>query len=173
MQLTKKASGLQDMKTSLAFFILLSFSSCKVIERKIYAPTLINNPSLQKKNDHSFSLTYSQPSGVDFNGGYAITDRLAVIGGVYSYRNRDKEETVLLFSNDSSTASILYRHKGYHAGLRIYLRVSKNGRGTVSFFSGYIQGNFRMDERYFENGPPSGTPTRVSYYKSDIDRYFL
>lgn len=173
MQLFKKAGGLWCMKTWLAFFTLLTLSSCAVIDRRIYAPTTINNPSFQKKNDHSFSVVYSQPSGFDINGGYAITHRLAIIGGVYSYKNRDKEETALLFSNDNSTASLLYRHKGYHGGLGVFLPLDNNARTTVSFFSGYIQGKFRMDERFFENTTPSTTPTRISYYKSDIGRYFL
>lgn len=169
------------MKFSFILLILFFLYSCKVIERKIFSPTQINNPSLEKKNDHSFSLAYSQPSGFDFTGGYAITNRLAIIGGAYSYKNRDEEETSVLFSNDNSSASLLYRHKGYHAGLGIYLPFSKKNAKTVaSFFGGYTQGSFRMDERYFENSlpdtsstPPPLTPTRISFYKSNIGRYFL
>jgi hypothetical protein len=168
------------MKICFAFFILLSVSSCKVIERKLFSPTQINNPSLEKKNDHSFSLAYSLPSGFDFTGGYAITNRLAIIGGAYSHKNSDEEKTALLFSNDNSSASLLYRHKGYHAGLGIYLPLSKERRTETftSFFAGYTQGSFRMDERYFENSspntnPPTSTPTRISFYSSNIGRYFL
>ena len=164
------------MKNCFAVLILFSFCSCSVIERRIFSSTQINNPSLEKKKDHSVSITYSKPSGFDFTGGYAITNRLAVIGGAYTYRNRDHEATVLLFSNNNSSASLLYRHKGYHGGLGIYLPLSKKPASFVSFFGGYTYGSFRMDERYFENTAnpnPSATPTRISFFKSNIGRYFL
>ena len=111
----------------------LLFCSCS-IERKIYSSTQINNPSLQKKNDHSFSLTYSSPSGFDLTGGYAITNRLAIIAGAYSYRNNDHQTEALLFSNITSDAKLLYKHKGFHGGLGAYFPLSKKEQRSGYFF---------------------------------------
>ena len=162
------------MKYIFILFILCALCSCKVIERKIFSPTQINNPSLQQKNDHCFSIAHSRPSGFDFTGGYAITNRLAVIGGAYIHKNRDNEEEFSIFSNYNASSRLLYRHKGFHGGLGIYFPLSKkNAASFASFFGGYTQGSFRMDERYFENAAPSASPTRESFYKSNISRYFL
>jgi hypothetical protein len=164
------------MKYFFISIILFSFCSCS-IKRRIYSSTQINNPSLQQKNDHSFSLAYSRPSGFDFTGGYAITNRLAIIGGAYAHKNKDNEEDFSIGSSSTRSASafLLYRHKGFHAGLGIYFPFSKkNNRSFGSFFGGYTKGDFRMDERYSENTttfPPP--PTKISFYKSNISRYFL
>jgi hypothetical protein len=165
------------MKYFFVFLIVSAFCSCQVIKRKLYSPIQINNPSLQQKNDHSFSITYSVPSGFDFAGGYAITNRLAIIGGAYMHKNRDKEEDNSIFNNRDATATLLYRHKGFHGGLGIYLPLSKGKVATfASFFGGYIKGSFRMDEHYSETtsgtSPPASV-TRESFYKSKIGRYFL
>src|SRR6476469_5773912 len=107
------------MKTFLICFILILLSSC-TIRRKIYSSTQLNDPALQQKNDHSFAFSYSDPPGFDFTGGYALTNRLAIVAGAYSYRNSEHQSESLLFSNVSSAASLLYRHRGYHAGAGIY-----------------------------------------------------
>jgi hypothetical protein len=162
------------MKKYAWIFFVASLFSCSSIHRKLYSSTPINNPSLQQKNDHSFAVGYSTPSGFDFNGGYAITNRLAIIGGGYIHRNKDKEEEFGLFSNRNASSSLLYRHKGFHAGAGVFFPLSKKkSPGFASFFAGYTKGNFRMDERYFDNTDSTSLPTRVTFYKSNIGRYFL
>jgi len=162
------------MKYLFICFTLTLFCSC-IIERRIYSSTQINTPSLQQKNDHSFSLTYSDPSGFDFTSGYAITNRLAIIAGAYSYRNKDHQTATLLFSNITTNAQLLYRHKGFHSGLGFYFPLSKKESGTyASFFTGYTKGNFNMDEHNVATDNSSGTiTTNDFFYKSDIGRYFL
>ena len=159
------------------FFICLTLfliCSCS-IRRKLYSSTQINDPVLQQKNDHSFALSFSDPSGFDFTGAYAITNRLAIIGGAYSYRNHEKQSEDHWFSSVSATASLQYRHKGFHGGLGVYFPVTKKNRNAyVSFFTGYTSGRFRMDENYVETDLSTGTTTtRESFYKSDIGRYFI
>ena len=162
------------MKYTFIIFILLIFSSCSSIHRKIFSSTQINNPSLQQKKDHSFSLAYSTPAGFDFNGGYAITKRLAIIGGAYTHKNRDEEEAYSIFSRYNASSRLLYRHKGFHGGAGAYFPLSKkNHENIVSFFAGYTTGSFRMDETLYENSPDTSAPARVSFYKSNINRYFL
>jgi hypothetical protein len=164
------------MKYFFICLMLFWLCSCKTIHRKIFSPTQINNPFLQKKNDHSFSVSYSLPSGFDVSGGLAITNRLAIIGGAYTYKNRDKETQQFIFSrpDNDATALLFYRHKGFHGGLGIYFPVSKKSTANfVSFFGGYTIGSFRMDERYFDNSTTSSVPSKISFYKSDISRYFL
>ena len=130
---------------------------------------------MQQKNDQSFSFTFSSPSGFDFTGGYALTNRLAVIAGAYSYRNNEMQNESFLYSNFSSSASLLYKHKGFHGGLGVYFPLmKKNASSYVSFFGGYNTGNFRMDEHNVETNNTSGaTITRDLFYNSDIGRYFL
>jgi len=161
------------MKYCFVYLTLIWLYSCKIIERKIYSPTQINCPSLNQKNDHSFSATFSLPWGFDFNGGYAITNRLAVIGGIYLHKNKDNEEAFSIFPRYSATSSLLYRHKGFHGGAGIYFPLSKAKESFVSFFGGYTKGSFRMDEtliEYFQDSTASG---KNNFYKSDIGRYFL
>jgi hypothetical protein len=150
------------MKNLAICFTLILFCSC-TIHRRIYSSTQINNPSLQKKNDHSFSLAYNAPSGFDFTGGYAITNRLAAIAGAYIYKNKDEEQDASYFYPQTfSTTSLLYRNKGFHGGLGVYFPFTKkNSSGFCSFFGGYTKGNFRMDENL------------ANFYKSNIARYFL
>ena len=164
-------SSMKYLFISITLFLLCSCS----IRRKIYSATQINNPSLQQKNDHSFSLSCSNPAGFDFTSAYAITNRLAIIGGAYSYRNNENQNESDLFSNFSATAALLYRHKGFHGGLGVYFPiVKKDPRVYASFFGGYTKGNFRMDEHYVETDNSTGaTTTRESFYRSDIGRYFL
>jgi len=157
-------------------FLTLSFlySSCN-IERRLYSPTQVNNPSLQGKKDYSLSLAFSAPSGFDFNGGYAITNRLAVIGGLYTYKNKDKEEQYfpILSSNRDSTA-LSYKHKGFHAGAGIYLPLSqKKSSAFISFFGGYTKGDFEMREKFYEISPVPSTSPKLNFYKSDINRWFI
>jgi hypothetical protein len=129
---------------------------------------------LKQKNDHSFAVGYSTPSGFDFSGGYAITNRLAIIGGAYSHRNKDKEEEFGLFSSENASSRLLYRHKGFHGGAGVFFPLSKKKSSAfTSFFAGYMKGNFRMDERYFDNTVSTSLPTWVTFYKSNIGRYFL
>ena len=156
--------------------ILLLLCSCSVIQRKVYSPTQINNPSLQEKNDHSFSVTYSTPSGFDLNGGWAITNRLAIIGGGYFYKNRDNEEDNSIFSDRRATSLLLYQHRGFHGGLGLYLPLSRRNHETyASFFGGYTYGSFSMDENYTETYYNNSTaPTsKISFYKSNLGRWFL
>ena len=161
------------MKYVLILLIPFCLCSC-IVKRKLYSPTQINNPSLQKKNDHSFSLTYSSPSGFDVTGGYAFTNRLAIIAGAYAYRNSDNQIENLILSNNTINADILYKHKGFHGGLGFYFPLSKKSNSTyASFFGGYTAGNFRMTEHQVETDRYSATTTRDPFYTSDIGQYFL
>ena len=161
------------MKYCFVYLVLISLCSCKAIDRKIYSPTPINCPSLKQKNDHSFSATFSLPSGFDFNGGYAITNRLAVIGGIYLHKNKDNEEAYSIFSRYSASSSLLYRHKGFHGGAGTYFPLSKTNESFISFFGGYTKGSFQMDEKLIEYFEDSTTSAKKNFYKSDISRYFL
>ena len=165
------------MRNIFICLALAALSSC-TIQRRIYSPTEINNPSLRQKNDHSFTLAYSGPSGFDFTGGYAITDRLAIIGGAYTYRNNDNQSDNSIFSNYTASSQLLYKHKGFHGGLGFYFPLSKHEKNSyASFFTGYTKGNFHMDDHYIENYSSGGTggSTTVNdyFYKSNIGRYFL
>jgi len=160
----------------LPIFLLLVFCSCKTIERKLFSPTAINNPSLQKQGDHSFSATFSSPSGFDVSGGAALTNRLAVIGGAYAHKTDDFEEQSSIFDDpdEGASAKLLYRQKGWHGGMGVYFPLSKkSNENFASFFGGYSNGNFRMDERYYQAVTPTESAARVSFYKSNIRRYFL
>lgn len=162
------------MKYIILLFILLSFYSSCTIERKIYSPTQVNNPSLQKKNDYSASLTYSTPSGFDGTAGFAITKNLAVIGGAYTYKNKDEEVDITLFSRGWDSASIVYKHSGFHIGVGTFFPLSKNSSTSfLSFFGGLTKGNFEMREKFYDDvTPPPGNPN-LYFYKSEINRWFL
>jgi hypothetical protein len=134
----------------------------------------VNNPSLQKKNDYSLSLAYSTPSGADLNGGYAITNRLAVIGGLYAYKNKDHEEESTLFSSTRDSSILTYKHKGFHLGLGVYLPLTKDKSPFfLSFFGGYTKGSFDMRENLYQTYPPATANPKSNFYKSNIDRWFL
>ncbi len=161
------------MKYILIVIPLFLLTSC-VIRRKLYSSTQVNNPSLQQKNDHSFAVGFSSPSGFDFNGGFALTNRLAIIAGAYTHRNNNQQTATNLFSDITTNASLLYRHKGYHGGIGFYFPLSKKNSSYASFFGGYIKGNFRMDEDGTETDNSTGmVSTRNFFYKSDLGRYFF
>jgi len=164
------------MKNLIVYCTLIFFCSC-TIQRRIYSPTAINNPSLQQKNDHSLSLTYSGPSGFDFTGGYAITNGLAIIGGAYVYRNNDHQVENDIFSDLTTNSDLLYKHKGFHGGMGYFFALSKKTKSTyASFFTGYTKGNFSMNEHAVETDNTGTTPVTTTndyFYKSDIGRYFL
>jgi hypothetical protein len=152
--------------------LLLLLSGC-IIERRLYSPTQVNNPSLQKQNDYTASFTYSTPAGYDLNAGYALTNRLAVIAGLHNYKNKDEELDVRLFSTDYDSASLLYKHKGFHIGAGAFFPLSKNNPTIfLSFFGGLTKGTFQMNETFyhFPSTPPN---PQLFFYKSDINRWFL
>lgn len=158
----------------ITILTIVFFASC-TIERRLYSPTQVNNPCLEGKNDYSVSLSYSSPSGFDFNSGYAITNRWAVIGGLYTYKNRDREENNYLFSQNRDSALLLYKHKGFHIGTGVYIPLSKEKKlaTSISFFGGYTKGSFEMQESLYEVSPTPSTLPKLNFYKSDINRWFL
>ncbi|MEO7982606.1 MAG: hypothetical protein ABI688_00865 [Bacteroidota bacterium] len=152
---------------------VLLLTACS-IQRRLYSPTQVNNPSLEAKGDYSFSLSYSAPPGFDLNGGYAITNHWALIGGAFSYKNKDQEEDYDLFSTHRDSSSLLYRHKGFHIGTGFYFPLIKNKPSLfLSFFGGFTKGNFEMKEALYQAAPNPAVSPRLNYYKSDIDRWFL
>jgi len=155
----------------ITLFIL--FTGCD-IQRKIYSSTQVNNPSLEGKGDYSVSLTYSLPPGFDLNTGYAITNRLAVIGGVFTYKNSDQEESYYLFSANRDSSSLLYKHKGFHIGTGILIPLSQQKSSLfLSFFAGLTKGSFEMRESFYETAPNPGVTPRFNFYKSNINRWFV
>lgn len=158
------------------FFVLLYisffYSSC-TIERKLYSPTQVNNPSLQEKNNYSISTTLSTPTGFDISGGYAITNRLAIIGGAFHYRNNDHQQSYSIFSANRDSSFLTYKHKGFHAGAGYYFPLSKKKSSEfIAIFGGYTKGNFEMREKLYELNTSSRT-LKLNYYKSDLNRWFL
>ena len=146
-------------------------ASCR-IERKIYSSLPVNNPSLQDKGDYSVSATISDPKGFDLNGGFAVTNRLALIAGAYTHKNKDIEESFVIGSQEDSS-NLIYRHKGFTLGAGIFFPIFKKKPDSyLSFYSGINTGSFRMNEAYFEINP---TPSvqRLNEYKSKLNRYFL
>lgn len=143
-----------------------------MIERKIYAPTQINTPSLEEKHDHNFSLSVSSPTGYDLNGSYALTTRIAIIGGLFSYRNKDEEKAYSIFSSNRDSALLLYKHKGFHIGAGGYFPLVKDHSSLfLSFFGTYTNGSFEMNETSFTN--TSLSVAKYNFYNSDIRRWAL
>src|ERR1044072_9114313 len=103
----------------IAIFI---FSSCQ-IERKIYSPLPLNNPSVERKNDFSVNASVSSPKGFDFQGGYAVTDHLALLAGAYTHQNKDRETSVEFFSNQYDSSNLNYHHHGFTLGPGVYFPV--------------------------------------------------
>lgn len=161
------------MRNYAACLVLAILCSC-TIQRRIYSPTQINNPSLREKNDHAFSLTYSGPSGFDFTGGYAVTNRFALIGGGYAYRNNDQQTQSSPFSGVHIDSKLLYKHHGFHGGLGFYFPLSqKPNRTFASFFTGYTLGKFDMNEHQVRTDGNNAPMTHDFVYNSDIGRYFI
>ncbi len=162
------------MKWSFLILIVL-LASC-TIERKIYSSIPVNNPSLQGKNDFSVNATVSAPKGFDVNGGYALTNHLAIIAGGFTHKN-EAIETAGPFSplgihDDSS--NLEYRHHGITIGAGAYFPLSKlYSPGYFSFFGGISTGSFRMNEEMYENQINSPGPPVFHFYKSRVSRYFL
>lgn len=159
------------LKNLIIFFTLCSFCSCAVIERKIYAPTQINTPSLEQKYDHNFSFSVSTPTGYDLNGSYALTNRIAIIVGIFSYRNKDEEKGYSIFSSNRDSALLLYKHKGFHVGAGGYFPLVKDPSLFLSFFGTYTKGSFEMSEKSFTNTSP--LVAKNNFYNSDINRWAL
>ncbi len=161
------------MKFTVIVICIFILSSC-TINRKIYSPTEVNNPSLQNKNDYSVNLSYGLPSGFDIAGGYAITNRIAITAGLFSHKNDDTEEEYYLFNNRSDSSHLLYKHKGIQIGAGVYFPISGNKKTTfLSFYGGYIKGHFEMREKIYQTYPTQSTTPKLNFYKSDLNRYFL
>lgn len=153
-------------------FIICLLSSCAVIEHRIFSSTQINTPSLQHKNDHNFSLSASVPAGVDFQSSYALTNRLAILGGLFSYKNKDEEKRYSIFSSDRDSSLLLYKHKGFHLGTGGYFPLIKDRSPLfISVFGTYTNGDFKMIETLYDNSVPGGS--KINYYNSDIKRLAL
>lgn len=163
------------MRAPLILFILsLLLSSC-VIERRIYVPTQVNNPYLQKAGDYSISGTYSSPAGFDINSGVAITNQLAVVAGYNHYKNKDGEREVDIFNGNQDSAILNYKHNGFHLGLGAYFPLSKGNTNTntITVLGGLINNKFSMKEKlYAATQNPSPTP-KLNFFNSDINRWFL
>jgi hypothetical protein len=159
----------------MKWFLLIAIcflASCH-IERKIYSPLPVNNPSVQKKNDFSVNATISEPKGFDMNGGFAITNHMAIIAGAYTHKNKDREEKHG-FTNQYDSSNLLYRHNGFTIGAGAFFPVfGKQSRSYLSFYSGINSGSFKMNEEFYRISPvPSASPM-VNAYKSRLHRYFL
>ena len=161
------------LKNLLIFFTLCSLCSCAVIERRIYAPTQINTPSLREKNDHNFSVTISTPAGFDLNGAYALTNRLAIVGGVFNYKNDDGEKDYSLFSSQRDSSLLTYKHKGFHIGAGGYFPLNKSTSSSLflSAFGTLTKGEFEMTESSFSTSSPG--VEKNNFYTSDIRRWAL
>jgi hypothetical protein len=147
-------------------------SSCR-IQRKIYSPLPVNNPSLQEKNDYSVNATISTPQGFDLNGGYAITNRFAIIGGLYTHKNRDLEQNSG-FTNQVDSSTLLYRHNGFTLGTGIYFPIfGRESDNYLSFYGGINNGSFKMDETLYKINPSSPSGPFINTYKSKLNRFFL
>jgi hypothetical protein len=157
----------------MKWFLLLTIvvlSSCR-IQRRIYSTLPINNPSVQEKNDYSVNATISDPQGFDLNGGFAITNRLALLAGAYTHKNKDVE-IANGFSSDYDSSNLVYRHNGFTLGAGVFFPLGSSST-YLSFYGGVNKGTFKMNEALYEISPnPTGT-ARINSYKSDLNRYFL
>lgn len=161
------------MKCTVIVICIIALSSC-TINRKIYSPVEVNNPSLQNKNDYSANLSYGLPSGFDINGGYAITNRIALTAGLFSHKNNDREEEYYLFSDRRDSSELLYKHNGLQIGAGVYFPISRDKKTIfLSFYGGYIKGNFEMREKLYQTYPTQSTTPKLNFYKSNLNRYFL
>jgi hypothetical protein len=159
---------------NILFYIsaIILLQGCGSIQRRLYSTNQPNNPSLQKKNDYSLSVTYGGPSGFDLNAGYAVSDKVAIIGGFYTQSYLDTEQDYFWLSPGRDSSKLSYRHNGFHAGAGVYLPLSqKDSDWFVSFFGGYTNGNFRMNEVLYHVDPPPVT-SQTNFYKSRITRWF-
>jgi hypothetical protein len=96
------------------------------------------------------------------------------MAGAYTHRNSEQQTATDLFSDITTNVSLLYRHKGYHGGVGVYFPLSNKNSSFASFFAGYTNGTFRMNEDGTEEDLSTGTTTpRDFFYKSNIGRYFL
>ena len=146
-------------------------ASCRV-ERKIYSTLPVNNPSLQEKNDFSVNATFSDPKAFDFNGGFAITNHLALIAGLYTHRNKDIEENSG-FTSHVDSSNLVYRHNGFTIGAGGFFSVfGKKSNTFLSFYSGLNSGKFKMNEEFYQISPTPSPPV-FNKYSSKLNRYFL
>lgn len=161
------------MKNIFILFFLTSLCSCSVIQRRIYSPTQVNAPSLQEKKDYNISSSISTPLGFDINGGYALSNRFAIIGGLYTYKNRDAEQDYSVFSSTRDSSMLLYKHKGFHAGAGIFIPLIKEKNSFfLSFYGIYTNGSFEMNEKLYEISSTT-TSSKFNFYKSEINRWSL
>lgn len=163
------------MKTiALVGTFVLLLSNC-TIERKIYSPTQVINPSIQKKNDYSIHTGISFPTGADVNGGYAVTKNWAITGGFYAYKNRDREESYNLINGHQDSAILTYHHKGFQIGTGIFLPLIRKPQSPLytSLFAGYISGEFRMKEEFYNIYPTRSFTPVLYFYNSNIGRWFI
>jgi hypothetical protein len=162
------------MNRALYLIVLTLFLGSCIIERKIYTPTQVNNPVLQKAGDYSIASAYSSPTGVDVTSGYAITNRIALIGGLNFYNNKDKEEDFDIFSTNYDSAVLTYKYAGFHAGAGGYFPVSKDKETVfLSFFGGYIKNKFRMKESLYQGSSNPSPVPKLNFYNSNINRWFI
>src|SRR5688572_6008285 len=148
---------------SLIFFI----SSCTIV-RRIYTPLPVNNPSLKAKNDFSVSATYSEPNGLDINGGYAISNRLAIIAGGYTHKTGDIQH--YWFNNVHDSSNLIYRDNGFTIGAGTYFPIA-DSKNFFSGFAGLSTGDFKMTEDFYAISPNA---SHFFYnYKSRLNRYFV
>jgi hypothetical protein len=162
------------MNRALYPIVFIIFLGSCTIERRIYSPTQVNNPALQNAGDYTIASAYSSPSGVDINSGYAITNRIAIIGGLNFYGNKDNEEDFDILSATYDSAVLTYKYTGFHAGAGGFFPISKDKETVfLSFFAGYIKNKFRMKESLFQGSSNPSTVPKLNFYNSNINRWFI
>lgn len=163
------------MRTILFLFICSILLSGCVIERRLYAPTQVTNPYLQKAGDFSLSGTYSQPTGFDINSGLAITNRWALVAGYNHYKNKDGEREIDIFNGNVDSAILQYKHHGFHLGLGGYFSLSKGNKtnNTISVFGGLIKNQFSMKEKFYAATQNPSLSPKLNFFNSNIHRWFL
>lgn len=169
------------MKTLPSLLLILAFAGC-YSPRYVYSPAAHNVPVLTAKNDSKLGINYStniaqkargaenshnsKGSGIDVQGAYAISKKLAVQAAYY-WRSEINEGNFLLTTVDNSV--LRYRRHLTEAGLGYYTKMDDQGITWFQVFGGIGAGEFRFTDKPV----PGSTNTNEFFYKTKLTKFYI
>lgn len=178
MKKAKYPLGLELFLLILGIGTLIS--SCAV-PHYMYAPTAINVPSFTEKGESSTSVAFSN-HGYDIQGGYSISNRLAVLGSWYWRHEKQYtagyQATNIGWPSNNVLDSIRYNRKFLTAGVMFFTPI--NPRKTIFFnlSTEYGLGQFNMfenkrTETYNYNSPDTIFTHSINNYPATMTQVIL
>lgn len=163
------------------FIALLMLTACKSY-RYVYAPSPAVNPFFTAKGDNQFALYYSgsgdnaepgkreKNEGLDIQGAYAISDRVALTGSYYYRTEQDFYPSSLTTQTvNFSTSTVNYKRKLFDIGAGYFIPLDKKKEFVFNLYGGIGFGDFAIADK----GTDTNDDPYTRNYKANMVKWYL